>query len=224
MSTIIRVDGVWKTYGSDTPHRVDAVKEVSMQVEQGKITALGGPSGSGKTTLLSIMGLLIRPTKGCVFIDEIEVSRVSEIYRTKMRRQSIGFIFQSQFLLPQLTAVENVALPLLCEDISRTQAENRARERLCEMGLEDRLDFRVAELSGGEQQRVSIARALIRSPRILIADEPSSSIDKKLTEELLEIIRSMVKSGGLTVIVASHDPLVLDWADVVFRMQDGTIA
>ncbi len=223
MVTIIETRNVWKTYGIDTPRRVDAVRDASIKIERSKVTAIGGPSGSGKTTLLSIIGLLIRPTQGQVVIESIEVSRVSELYRTRLRRNKIGFIFQSQYLIPQLTSIENVALPLLCTNTSRSKAEEQARKILLEMGMEDRADFRVAELSGGEQQRVSIARALVRSPEILIADEPSSSIDKTLTHELLETIRSMVSEKGLTVIVASHDPIVLDWADIVMTMSDGEI-
>lgn len=223
MDAIIATENLWKTYGMETPRRVDAVRDVSISIERGQVTAIGGPSGSGKTTLLSLIGLLIRPTRGEVVIENMEVSRVSELYRTQLRREKIGFIFQSQYLIPQLTSVENVALPLLCTDISRAKAEERARELLNEMEMTERSDFKVAELSGGEQQRVSIARALIRSPEILIADEPSSSIDRMLTDNLLDIIRTMVRKRNLTVIVASHDSVVLDWADIVMTMSDGMI-
>ncbi|MGD9397415.1 MAG: ABC transporter ATP-binding protein [Candidatus Thorarchaeota archaeon] len=221
--TVIRTVDVWKTYGADTPRQVDAVKSVSVEIEEGSVTAIGGPSGSGKSTLLSLIGLLTRPSKGKVFLGDNEVSQFSEVFRTKMRREEIGFIFQAQYLIPQLTAIENVALPKLCTNTSRIEAEEQARRKLIDVGLEHRLDFRVAELSGGELQRVSIARSLMNSPKILIADEPSSSIDEALTKEVLATLREMVEEENLTVVVASHDPLVLDWADVIHTMHDGEI-
>ncbi|MHA1215828.1 MAG: ABC transporter ATP-binding protein [Candidatus Thorarchaeota archaeon] len=223
MKAVVRVEDVWKTYGVGTPREVHALRGVSLTVEEGIVTAIAGPSGSGKTTLLSIMGLLTVPSKGKVYLKDQEMSGFSEIYRTRLRREEIGFVFQSQYLLPHLTAVENVALPLLATDISISEAEHIARDRLIMLGMEHRLNFKVAELSGGEQQRVSIARAMMNDPTILVADEPSSSIDEELTRELLSLLRAMVEETGLTVIVASHDPIVLDWADVRFNMRDGRI-
>jgi len=214
---------MWKTYHPGAPRQVDAVRDITIEIEEGTITALGGPSGSGKSTALSLIGLLTRPSKGKVYLGTEEVSGLSEVFRTKMRRDTIGFIFQTQYLIPQLTATENVALPLLCTDISRSEAEKLASERLISVNMEHRLDFRVAELSGGELQRVSIARALMNNPKILIADEPSSSIDEKLTKELLSTLRTMVNEEGLTVVVASHDPMVLEWADVRHLLHDGQI-
>lgn len=223
MGSVIHTENVWKIYGAGGPRQVDAVKDTSLEIEKSMVTALGGPSGSGKSTLLSLIGLLTKPTKGKVFLDERDLSGLSEVYRTKIRRERIGFIFQAQYLIPQLTAVENVALPKLCTDTSRALAEEVAKERLVSLGLEHRLNFRVAELSGGEQQRVSIARSLMNEPDILIADEPSSSIDEALTKELLDTLRRMVDEEGLTVIVASHDSQVLDWADRIYKMHDGKI-
>jgi putative ABC transport system ATP-binding protein len=222
MTATIRTENVWKTYGANTPRQVNAVRDLSIEIEKGTITALGGPSGSGKSTALSMIGLLTRPSRGKIFVGDQEVSGLSEVFRTKLRRTEIGFIFQAQYLIPQLTATENVALPLLCTDISRSEAEKLAREKLTTLGMEHRLDFRVVELSGGELQRVGIARALMNSPRILIADEPSASIDENLTKELLAALRTMVEEG-LTVVVASHDPTVLQWADVLLMMHDGSI-
>jgi len=223
MAATIRTDNVWKTYNANTPRQVDAVRDLSIEIEKGTITALGGPSGSGKSTALSLIGLLTRPSRGKIFLGDQEVSGLSEVFRTKLRRTEIGFIFQAQYLIPQLTATENVALPLLCTDISRSEAEKLAREKLTSLGMEQRLDFRVVELSGGELQRVGIARALMNAPRILIADEPSASIDEKLTKELLATLRTMVEDEGLTVVVASHDPVVLQWADVLLMMHDGSV-
>ncbi|MHA2117452.1 MAG: ABC transporter ATP-binding protein [Candidatus Thorarchaeota archaeon] len=223
MTGIIRTESVWKIYGQGSPREVNAVKDISIDIVKGEVTALGGPSGSGKTTILSLLGLLTKPTKGSVYLEERELSSLSEVYRTKVRRERIGFIFQAQYLIPQLTSVENVALPKLCTDMSRDDAENLARKKLTALGMENRLDFRVAELSGGEQQRVSIARSLMNSPDILIADEPSSSIDEALTKDLLATLRGMSEEKGLTVIVASHDPMVLSWSDRIYQMQDGSL-
>jgi putative ABC transport system ATP-binding protein len=223
MTVIIRTESVWKIYGQGSPREVNAVRDISIDIVKGEVTALGGPSGSGKTTILSLLGLLTKPTKGSVYLEEKELSSLSEVYRTKVRRERIGFIFQAQYLIPQLTSVENVALPKLCTDLSRDDAENLAKERLTALGMENRLDFRVAELSGGEQQRVSIARSLMNSPDILIADEPSSSIDEALTKDLLATLRGMSEENGLTVIVASHDPMVLSWSDRIYHMQDGSL-
>ncbi|MGY5879752.1 MAG: ABC transporter ATP-binding protein [Candidatus Thorarchaeota archaeon] len=223
MTAAIRTENVWKTYNLGTPRQVDAVRDISIEIEEGTIAALGGPSGSGKSTALSLIGLLTRPSKGRVFLGIDEVSGLSEVFRTKMRRDTIGFIFQTQYLIPQLTATENVALPLLCTDISRSEAERIASKKLISVDMEHRLDFRVAQLSGGELQRVSIARALMNNPRILIADEPSSSIDEALTRELLNTLRTMVDEEGMTVVVASHDPMVLEWADVRHLLHDGQL-
>jgi ABC-type lipoprotein export system ATPase subunit len=223
MTTVIRTENVWKTYNVGTPRQVDAVRDVTIEIEKGTITALGGPSGSGKSTALSLIGLLTRPSKGKVFLGNEEVSGLSEVFRTKMRRETIGFIFQTQYLIPQLTATENVALPMLCTDTSRSKAEEVARTRLISLDMEHRLDFKVAQLSGGELQRVSIARALMNNPKILIADEPSAFIDEVLSKELLSTLRVMVKEEGMTVVVASHDPMVLEWADVRHLLHDGQI-
>jgi putative ABC transport system ATP-binding protein len=223
LTIAVRTESLWKTYGSGTPRKVDAVYDVSVAIESGKVTAFGGSSGSGKTTLLSMIGLLTRPTQGRLFLGQDELSTVSEVYRTGIRRDRIGFVFQAQYLIPQLTAIENVVLPKLCTDTSVHDAEQVAKERLTELGMEHRLDFRVAELSGGEAQRVSIARSLMNSPEILIADEPSSSIDEELAKDLLGMLRTMVDEENLTVVVASHDPLVLDWADHVYKMHEGRV-
>ena len=223
MAAAIRISDVWKTYYGGTAREVNAVKGINIEIEEGTVTALGGASGSGKTTILSIIGLLTQPSRGRVFLGEQDITNYSEVFRTRIRREQIGFVFQAQYLLPQLTAVENVSLPKVCTDMSREDAEELARERLEQLGLGHRLDFRAAELSGGELQRVSIARSLMNEPRILIADEPSSSIDEALTKDLLKTLREMVDSSGLTVVVASHDPLVLEWADRVYSMHDGAI-
>lgn len=222
METAIRTERVFKSYKSGRK-RVDALKDVTLDIKKGIATVIAGPSGSGKTTLLSIIGLLARPSGGRVYIQDKEVSGISDIFRSRIRQEEIGFVFQNQYLLPQLTAVQNVALPFLATDTAIGDAEKQAKEQLSEFGLEDRLDFRVAELSGGEQQRVSIARGLMNNPSILIADEPSSSMEQDLVEYLLDLLRTMCDYHGLTVIVASHDPRILEWGDEVYRLSRGIL-
>ncbi|MFW9919073.1 MAG: ABC transporter ATP-binding protein [Candidatus Thorarchaeota archaeon] len=223
MSSIIRTEDISKTFSSKGGQSVEALRNITLSIEEGKVTAIGGVSGSGKSTLLSVIGLLTKPSKGHLYIGEEEVSGFSEVYRTRIRRDRIGFIFQAQYLLPQMTSIENVALPTICTDTTRQAAEEKAETLLTKLSMEHRLDFRIAELSGGEQQRVSIARALINNPSILIADEPSSSIDDALTEDLLSILRLMTEKEGLTVIVASHDKRVLEWADNNYILRDGEL-
>ena len=222
METAIRTEQVSKFYESGRT-TVAALKDVSMAITKGIATVIAGPSGSGKTTLLSMIGLLARPSEGRIYIQDREVSGISDIFRSRIRQQEIGFVFQNQYLLPQLTAVQNVALPFLATDTAIRDAEKKAKEQLSEFGLEDRLDFRVAEMSGGEQQRVSIARGLMNNPSVLIADEPSSSMEQDLVEYLLDLLRTMCDDQGLTVIVASHDPRVLEWGDEVYRLSRGVL-
>ncbi len=223
-ASIIQAEGVWKTYGAGGSRQVDALRNISLEIERGTCTAIAGPSGSGKTTLLSILGLLTRPSRGRLLIDGEEVSQVSEVFRTRVRRENIGFVFQAQYLIPRLTAVENVAIPQLCTDVSRREAEAAAEKILVQLGLESRAEFPVEQLSGGEQQRVSIARGLINSPRVLIADEPSASMDDALISELLSLLREMSSQRGMTVVVASHDSRVLDWSDTVYSLRSGELA
>ncbi|TXT56464.1 MAG: ABC transporter ATP-binding component [Candidatus Thorarchaeota archaeon] len=223
MEVIIRTEGVWKSFGQNGPRHVDAVKDVTVEIIRGKKTALGGPSGSGKTTLLGLMMLLTTPSKGKVYIEGEDVSRFSEVFRAKIRREKIGLILQANYLIPHLTAIENVALPKLCTDMAKSRAEDIARDKLEQLDLGHRLHFKVAELSGGEQQRVSIARALVNNPKILIADEPGSSIDKKLTWNLLKLLDDMVKNNAMTIVLASHNQLILDWADRSYMMDEGKI-
>ena len=224
MVGIIRTEGVWKTYGQGSPREVNAVRDISIDIVKGEITALGGPSGSGKTTILSLLGLLTKPTKGSVYLEERELSSLSEVYRTKVRRERIGFIFQAQYLIPQLTSVENVALPKLCTDMSRADAESLAKEQLTSLGMENRLDFRVAELSGGEQQRVSIARALMNSPDILIADEPTTALDVTIQAQILDLMKELIVKFRTSILIITHDlGIIAELCDRIAVMYSGNI-
>ena len=222
METIIETQNLWKIYGTSI-QEVNAIQNVSIQIPYGKITCIAGPSGSGKSTLLALIGLLTYPSRGQVILEGESLTGMSEITLTKIRREKYGFILQYQYLLPHFTALENVRLPLLARDTSHKDASRRATEVLEQLNLKKRLDFRVTQLSGGEAQRVCIARALVSNPSILIADEPSSNIDSNLTEEILQLILDLKKDRGLTVIMASHDPQVIKVAENEIGLKDGCI-
>ncbi len=223
MTAYVRTEEVWKTYRRPTGERVDAIKGVTIELEEGAFTAIIGPSGSGKTTLLNLIGLVSTPNKGRIIIDDVDLTNTSDIYRMRVRREKIGYAFQSQYLIPHLTAVENAALPKLCTDTTRAQAERMAIEILTKLDLRDRLEFRVAELSMGEQYRVNIARALINRPKLFIADEPTSAMDRTMAEKLMSLLVEMCKKDHVTVVVASHDPIVLNSAERIFELRDGML-
>ncbi|MHA1215317.1 MAG: ABC transporter ATP-binding protein [Candidatus Hodarchaeales archaeon] len=222
MDTLIKTNDLWKIYGSGA-RRVEALRGVTLEIFEGKITCIAGPSGSGKSTLLSQLGLLSVPSKGQILFHDKPMDRLSEIMRTKIRREEFGFIFQSQYLFPYLTALENTRLPLFAQDISLKEANQKAINVLNKLNLEKRIDFKVNELSGGEAQRVAIARALVTEPSILIADEPSSNIDSKLTQEFLELLIQLKNSQKLTVVLASHDETVISIAEDIYYLRDGQI-
>ncbi|MHA1972753.1 MAG: ABC transporter ATP-binding protein [Candidatus Hodarchaeales archaeon] len=222
MSGLITTNDLWKIYGSGV-RRVEALRGVTISIEEGKITCIAGASGSGKSTLLSQLGLLSVPSKGQVFFRGEPVERLSEIMRTKIRKEEFGFIFQSQYLFSHLTALENTRLPLFTQDIGLKEANQKSREVLEKLNLKKRINFKVRELSGGEAQRVAIARALVTDPSILIADEPSSNIDSKLTKEFLDLLLDLKESRKLTIILASHDEMVISIADKTYSLYDGQI-
>ncbi len=219
---IIETQNLWKIYGTSI-QEVDAIRGVSIQIPRGKITCITGPSGSGKSTLLALIGLLTYPSRGQVILEGESMTGMSEITLTKIRRENFGFIFQYQYLLPHFTALENVRVPLFSQDISYKCATLQAMEMLEQLDLAERVDFQARKLSGGEAQRVCIARALVSRPSILIADEPSSNIDSKLTEEFLRLVLELRKDRGLTVIMASHDPQVIKIAENEIGLKDGVI-
>jgi putative ABC transport system ATP-binding protein len=222
MEYIISTKNVWKTYASGI-RLIDAINDVTIKIPLGKKICITGPSGSGKSTLLNLMGLLTVPTHGEVYLGGAPVQQMSDIYMTKLRREKFGFIFQSQYLLPHLNVLENARLPLLVHNISMEQATNRTMKVLEQLEISERAYSKIKELSGGEAQRVNIARALVTKPEILIADEPSSSIDSRLTEEFLQIIDDYQLKWNITVIMASHDPIVVARNDDEINLRDGKV-
>jgi putative ABC transport system ATP-binding protein len=202
---------------------VHALAEVDLTVGEGELAVLHGPSGSGKTTLLNLVGGLDRPTAGRVWVDGAEVSALGEEELVGFRRTTIGFIFQGFGLLPILSAAENVEVPLRLQKTDPVHREARVRELLELVGLGGRANHRPYELSGGEQQRVAIVRALVNDPRLLLADEPTGQLDSENARTIMEVIRDLVDTRGVSALVATHDSALLGIADRVIRIQDGRV-
>jgi putative ABC transport system ATP-binding protein len=218
----VKVVDVEKTY-SLGENKVHALKGINMELNKGEFVAFMGPSGSGKTTLLNLIGVLDKPSKGKIFVDDIDLTSLKEKQLTKLRRSTIGFIFQFYNLIPVLSAFENVELPMLIAGVPTKEREGRAKELLAMVGLSDRINHRPDELSGGEQQRVAIVRALANRPSIVLADEPTGDLDSKTGKEVVQALRDLSNREGATVIVVTHDPTVAAMASRVFEMRDGTI-
>jgi len=218
----IETQKLTKVYCKGTPNEVKAIKDATMKIREGDFCLITGPSGSGKTTLLSLLALLTHPTRGKIFYEDAEVSSYSDAWQTKIRKEKVGFIFQQYNLLPQFSAWENVALPNLCRQISKTERLRQAISIMRKLGLRDRLDFKVAHLSGGEQQRVAIARALVTDPEIVFADEPTASVDEETASAIIDLFKALKKEGK-TVIVSTHDNSLIREAILHFKLQSGTI-
>ena len=219
--TVISINNISKVYEGPPPVR--ALDGVSLEVEEGDFVAIVGQSGSGKSTLLNMIGLLDSITEGSIEIEESDVSKLSDNELSKFRGEKIGFIFQSFFLLPGLTAQENVAEGLLYQGISRTERLEKAKEVLDQVGLGDRLTHLPKELSGGQQQRVAIARALVQDPAFVLADEPTANLDSTSTTNLLDIMHRLNKEENMTFIFSTHDQRVIDRAKRVITLEDGKV-
>ncbi len=202
--------------------RIDILKGISFQIQKGEFVAIIGPSGSGKSTLLGIIAGLDNPTSGEVFVDGVNITRMSEAQLAAIRNQKIGMVFQTFNLVPTLTAQENVEVPLYVGKHSGSPSA-RAKELLALVGMSHRLDHRPNQLSGGEQQRVAIARALSANPAIIIADEPTGNLDGKNGTKLLELIAELREKTGTTFIIATHDPRVASAAARIISIEDGQI-
>jgi putative ABC transport system ATP-binding protein len=200
---------------------VHALQGVDVGIGRGELTVVHGRSGSGKTTLLNMIGGLDRPTRGRVWVDGAEVSAMGEDELVRLRREKIGFVFQAFGLVPILTAAENIEVPLRLRNEHPGTRTKRVAELLELVGLPGRAHHRPYELSGGEQQRVAIVRALANRPKLLIADEPTGQLDSSNARTIMEVIRELVRSEGVSAIVATHDPLLLDVADRVVELRDG---
>jgi putative ABC transport system ATP-binding protein len=206
------------------PDEMTALTGISIEIMRGHTVVLKGPSGSGKTTLLGLIGCMSRPTSGSVVVNGLDVSKLPEKFLTSIRRKTFGFIFQQFNLIGGLSVLENVMLPLYPQDVSASEMISRARALLDELGIGGKAAQRVQRLSGGEQQRTAIARALVNDPDIILADEPTAHLDTKLSEEFLSILASL-RTGGRTIVIATHDPLVYkkDFIDQTIEISHGKI-
>ncbi|MHA2297734.1 MAG: ABC transporter ATP-binding protein [Candidatus Hodarchaeales archaeon] len=218
----VRLDDVWRTYkmGEEEVH---ALKGVSIDIAKGEYRVIMGPSGSGKSTLLNMVGALDIPSKGEVFFEGYPLSSLSPKQLASLRAYKIGFIFQTFNLVPVISALDNVMLPLVFQNKSREERVKRAKEILDRVGLGDRIDHRPDELSGGQQQRVAIARALAGKPSVILADEPTGNLDLSTGFQIVELLRELNQETGVTVINSTHDLKLIDIADKISWLRDGQI-
>ncbi|MEM2018091.1 MAG: ABC transporter ATP-binding protein [Candidatus Pacearchaeota archaeon] len=219
--SIVKLDKVCKTYELGKV-KVPAVREVSLEIEEGDFIAIMGPSGSGKSTLMNLIGALDVPTAGKIFFKDKNIASISESALAKLRGKKIGFIFQQFNLIPTLTAKENVMLPMIFQGIPAEEREKKAENLLEKVGLSKRANHKPKELSGGEQQRVAIARALANDPEIILADEPTGNLDSKTGKEILEILKKLNKEGK-TIIIVTHDSNIAKSAKKIIYIKDGKV-
>lgn len=215
---LVTLDSICKSFGS-----LQILKEITLTIHQGEITSIVGPSGAGKTTLLQIIGTLLKPDKGELSIGGVNPFALSAQKQAHFRNKQIGFVFQFHQLLPEFTAAENVAIPAMIAGMSKRQALSEAEQLLTQLGLADRLKHRPAQLSGGEKQRTAVARALINRPTLILADEPSGSLDTQRKEELIELFFELRDQLGQTFLIVTHDEDFARRADRTLSLQDGRI-
>jgi len=215
-----RVGRVYQSDGGD----VHALRDINLEVGQGQFVALRGRSGSGKTTLLNCLGGLDNPTSGKIWIQGVDISTMDEAARTYWRREHIGFVFQQMGLLPSFSAYENLDVMARLGGLPRRERRERILESLERMDLLDYYDHRPYEMSGGQQQRIAIARALVTAPDLVLADEPTSELDSDTTHQVLAVLQSFVRAQGTSIFLSSHDPIVDEYADRVITLSDGQIS
>jgi len=218
---LIRLENVCKFYQMGET-RVEALKDFSMTIHENDYMAIFGPSGSGKSTLLHMMGLLDIPSTGKIFVDEVDVSKMPENQLARIRGKKVGFIFQVFNLVPSLTAIENVALPMMIYGVPKYEREKRAEELLVSLDMGNRMSHLPSELSGGQRQRVAIARSLANNPEVILADEPTGNLDSRSGEEVVEIFNQFHKEGK-TLVVVTHDPDIARNTEEIVRIKDGQL-
>jgi len=219
---IIKLDKVYKNYQMGESI-VSAVAEGNIEIKKGDFLAITGPSGSGKSTMMNLVGALDLPTKGQIFLDDEDIANMSESELAQIRGKKIGFIFQNFNLIPTLTAIENVMLPMIFQGYDESERKKRAEELLIKVNLSHRLNHLPKELSGGEMQRVAIARALANNPEVILADEPTGNLDSKTSKEIMQMFIKLNKQGK-TIIMVTHDPDVAKMARHVVTLRDGKIS
>ena len=224
-TTVIKLKNLSKTFYLTKTNKVEALKNVSLEIKQGDFLALMGPSGSGKSTLLNMIGLLDVPDKddGELLIDDHNPKDLNRKELAYLRRDTIGFIFQTFNLLPRMNAWQNVLLPMRYAKVPRHTRKDRAKKLLNMMNLQKRLKHKPAELSGGERQRVAIARALSNQPKIILADEPTGNLDSKSGQEIMKILKKLNRKEGVTMIIVTHDQEIADLTDYTIKLKDGEL-
>jgi putative ABC transport system ATP-binding protein len=218
---IIQLEGISKIYGQGET-AVYALSDINLKIQQGEYCSIMGASGSGKSTLMNIIGCLDRPTSGSYYLDKVDVSRLSSSELASIRNQKIGFVFQQFHLLPQLTALENVILPMVYGGISPKERKERAEAALKRVGLENRLQNKPNQLSGGQQQRVAIARAIVNQPVLLLADEPTGALDSRTTHDVINIFGEL-NASGMTVVMVTHEADVASFSHRIVWFKDGEV-
>ncbi|ABO35386.1 ABC transporter related protein [Methanococcus maripaludis C5] len=221
MYKIISLEDVWKIYQMGEVE-VQALKGVSLDINKGDFVAIVGSSGSGKSTMMNMIGCLDVPTKGDVYLKSKNISDMTESELSELRGKTIGFVFQQYNLIPNMTALENVLLPLQIQEVNDSTADRAAKRALKQVGLEDRMNNKPSQLSGGQQQRVSIARALACEPEIILADEPTGALDSATGEEIIKLFMALWESGK-TIIMITHDPNLAKYAKTIVELKDGKI-
>lgn len=222
MSAIITLKDVYRVYRMGQ-EKIYAVNGVSLEIEEGEICCMKGPSGSGKSTLLHLMAGLDKPSKGTITIGKTRIDTLSENQLALFRQRYVGFIFQSYYLIPTLTALENVAMPLTFCGVPRSKRIKKAKELLDAVGLKDRMKHKPSEMSGGQQQRVSIARAFANNPKVVFADEPTGNLDTATTFEMMNLMTNMAKTWNQTMVIVTHDNEISGYASRIINIRDGKI-
>lgn len=220
-SAIIRLENIFKIYGSGETE-VQALNDVNLMIKSGEYCSIMGASGSGKSTAMNIIGCLDRPTSGHYYLDDLDVAHIDDKSLAHIRNKKLGFVFQQFHLLPQLTALENVMLPMVYASVNPNERRDRAAEALIQVGLEKRLNNKPTQLSGGQQQRVAIARAIVNRPVVLLADEPTGALDSRTTQEVLDIF-SELNLRGITVVMVTHEPDVARQTQRIVWFRDGEV-
>ena len=220
---LISLSGVGKTYGTGEAE-VQALRDITLSIAAGEFVAIMGPSGSGKSTAMNILGCLDTPTRGSYRFSGVEVGGLSRDQRALLRRHCLGFVVQGYNLLPRMTALENVELPLIYRGVARAERRHLAREALTRVGLEGRVSHDPSELSGGQQQRVAIARAIVGRPDVILADEPTGNLDTARSREIMELMTTLNREAGITILRVTHEPDMAAYAHRVVHFLDGRLA
>lgn len=222
MTIILELEKVTKNF-SQAGQKIEIIKNADFTIKSSEFLSLIGPSGSGKTTILQICGMLDNPTSGTVIINGKNMAKANDELRTKVRKLNIGFIYQFHHLLPEFSALENVALPLLIQGVATIEAYKKAQETLDEVELGDRFDFKPSQLSGGQQQRVAIARAIVAKPKLILADEPTGNLDYELSKKIFELLQDLTKRHQIACLIVTHNLELAKKTDKILKIKNGII-